>query len=209
MSNKDWGKIKADHDLQEALDEHAASEEAWEDEGGATDAEDATEGAVAEGQPSLGHPSYRELEDKLTAAEQKAHEHWEKLVRSVADVENIRRRAERDIANAHRYGIEKFVNGLLPVADSLEQAIALAEKQGDMPLHEGLLLTMKLFLEALGKADVKQIDPTGCPFDPQQHEAMSMQPGVDVPPNTVLTVFQKGYVLSDRVIRPARVIVSK
>ena len=132
-----------------------------------------------------------------------------KLVRSVAEVENIRRRAERDVANAHRYSLEKFVNSLLPVSDSLEQAIALAEKQGDMPLHEGLLLTMKLFLEALEKADVKQIDPTGAPFDPQQHEAMSIQPSTDVQPNTVLTVFQKGYLLSDRVIRPARVIVSK
>ncbi len=193
----DWEKIKAEHELEE-------QEEALAN---AAKAEDTNQ--TAEEQPSLGHPSYRELEDKLTASEQKAHENWEKLVRSIAEVENIRRRAERDIANAHRYGIEKFVNNLLPVADSLEQAIVLAEKQGDMPLHEGLLLTMKLFLESLAKADVKQIDPTGCPFDPQQHEAMSIQPDPSVAPNTVLTVFQKGYVLNDRVIRPARVIVSK
>lgn len=200
MSHKDWGKIKAEHELQEDLEENALFDE---DEG------EGSASAGAKETQSLDYASYRELEDKLTLAEQKAHENWEKLVRSVAEVENIRRRAERDVANAHRYSLEKFVNSLLPVSDSLEQAIALAEKQGDMPLHEGLMLTMKLFLEALEKADVKQIDPTGAPFDPQQHEAMSIQPSTDVQPNTVLTVFQKGYVLSDRVIRPARVIVSK
>ena len=202
MRHKDWGKIKAEHELQEELGDNALFGED-EDEGESGTSSDAQE------TQSLDYASYRELEDKLTLAEQKAHENWEKLVRSVAEVENIRRRAERDVANAHRYSLEKFVNSLLPVSDSLEQAIALAEKQGDMPLHEGLLLTMKLFLEALEKADVKQIDPTGAPFDPQQHEAMSIQPSTDVQPNTVLTVFQKGYLLSDRVIRPARVIVSK
>lgn len=201
MSHKDWGKIKAEHERQEEQGHDASSHEKVGDSGSTATFDEKTQ--------ALDHASYRELEDKLTLAEQKAHEHWEKLVRSVAEVENIRRRAERDVANAHRYALEKFVNSLLPVADSLEQAIILAEKQGDMPLHEGLLLTMKLFLEALEKADVKQIDPTGLPFDPQQHEAMSIQPSSDVSPNTVLTVFQKGYVLSDRVIRPARVIVSK
>ncbi len=201
MSNKDWAKIKAEHEMQEELREHTSFAEEDEEEGGASSGEQETQ--------ALSHPSYQELEDKLTAAEQKAHEHWEQLVRSVAEVENIRRRAERDIANAHRYSLEKFVNSLLPVTDSLEQAIVLALKQGDMSLHEGLLLTMKLFLEALDKAGVKQIDPIGCSFDPQQHEAMSIQPSTEVSPNTVLTVFQKGYVLSERVIRPARVIVSK
>jgi molecular chaperone GrpE len=201
MSHKDWGKIKAEHALQEEFETETGFDEQEDKENKSEET-----GSAA---PALDHASYRALEDKLTQAEQKAHENWEKLVRSVAEVENIRRRAERDIANAHRYSLEKFVNNLLPVADSLEQAITLAEKQGDMPLHEGLLLTMKLFLEALGKAEVKQIDPTGAVFDPQQHEAMSIQPSADVQPNTVLTVFQKGYVLNDRVIRPARVVVSK
>jgi molecular chaperone GrpE len=196
---KDWKKIKEN---QQALDD----EEGGSESGGFSEQ---TNDDLVQEQGALDHPSYQALEEKLTLAEQKAHDHWEKLVRSVAEVDNIRRRAERDVSNAHRYALEKFVSTLLPVADSLEQAIVLAERQGDIPLHEGLLLTMKLLVETLEKADVKQIDPTGMPFDPQLHEAMSIQPSPDVSPNTVVMVFQKGYLLNDRVIRPARVIVSK
>jgi len=197
--HKDWQKIKEN---QQAFDDE-------DDATGSTGSSKDTTAEIAQEQSVLENPSYQVLEEQLTLAEQKAHENWEKLVRSVAEVDNIRRRAERDIANAHRYALEKFVNTLLPVADSLEQAIVLAERQGDIPLHEGLLLTMKLLLETLEKADVKQLDPVGLPFDPQLHEAMSTQPSPDVSPNTVVLVFQKGYLLNDRVIRPARVIVSK
>jgi molecular chaperone GrpE len=186
---KDWQKIK---------DEIAFDTEsgASEDEGG-------------EKVNGLDHPSYEDLEEKLTVAEQKAHDNWEKLVRSMAEVDNIRRRAERDIANAHRYALDKFVNTLLPVADSLEHAIALTLKQQDNAMHEGLDITMKLLLGALEKAEVKPIDPLGQAFDPQLHEAMSIQENNEVAPNTVLVVFQKGYLLNDRMIRPARVVVSK
>jgi molecular chaperone GrpE len=194
-TTKDWQKIKeaSQHDdvadMQNAVDDTTPSLE---------------EETIA-----LDHPSYQALEDKLTAAEQKAHDHWEKLVRAMAEVDNIRRRAERDVSNAHRYALEKFVHNLLPVADSLEHAMVLAEKLPDPAFYEGLQLTMKLLLDALEKADVRCVDPTGLAFDPQAHEAMSMQVSSDVAPNTVLTVFQKGYLLNDRVIRPARVIVSK
>ena len=186
---KDWQKIK---------DEIAVDTEsdASGDEGG-------------EKVNGLDHPSYEDLEEKLTVAEQKAHDNWEKLVRSMAEVDNIRRRAERDIANAHRYALDKFVNTLLPVADSLEHAIALTLKQQDNAMHEGLDITMKLLLGALEKAEVKPIDPLGQVFDPQLHEAMSIQENNEVAPNTVLVVFQKGYLLNDRMIRPARVVVSK
>lgn len=158
---------------------------------------------------ALDHPSYALLEEKLTIAEQQAHENWEKSVRALAELDNVRRRAERDVTNAHRYGLEKILNSLLPVLDSLEQALQLAVKSGDASMQEGLTLTIKLFVDVLAKYDVKQLDPQGAPFDPQQHEAMSIQPSDDFPPGTILTVFQKGYVLNDRVIRPARVIVSK
>ena len=158
---------------------------------------------------ALGHPSYKDLEEQLTLAEQKAHEHWEKLERALAEVENIRRRADRDITNAHRYGLEKFANSLLPVVDSLEQALNMLEKDANLAAYEGLELTMKLFLDVLSKFEVKQIDPVGETFDPQQHEAMSAQPTADVSPNMVLAVFQKGYTLHGRLIRPARVVVSK
>ncbi|MBN9231923.1 MAG: nucleotide exchange factor GrpE [Legionella sp. 40-6] len=158
---------------------------------------------------ALVHPDYKELSEQLTLAEQKAHENWEKSVRALAELDNVRRRAEREVANAHRYGVEKLINGLLPVIDSLEQALQLANKEENAAMHEGLELTMKLFHDALQKFDVTQIDPVGEPFNPQEHEAMSMMEVPDAAPNSVVNVFQKGYKLSDRVIRPARVIVAK
>lgn len=158
---------------------------------------------------SLEHLSYEEVSEKLTLAEQQAHENWEKSVRALAELDNVRRRAEREIDNAHRYGAEKLISSLLPVMDSLEQALQMAAKEEDAAMREGLELTMKLFLDALQKFDVQQLDPMGLPFNPQEHEAMTMQEAPGVAPNTVVAVFQKGYKLSDRVIRPARVIVSK
>lgn len=162
------------------------------------------------GEPiSLDHPAYTDLEQQLTLAEQKAHENWEKSVRAMAEVDNIRRRTEREVANAHRYALEKFAGSLLPVVDSLDQALQLATQHGDDAMREGLELTMKLFIDVLDKHGVKQIDPLGEVFNPQLHEAMSMQPSDTAEPNTVLAVFQKGYVLNDRMVRPARVIVVK
>lgn len=158
---------------------------------------------------ALDHVSYQELEEKLTLAEQASHENWEKSVRLTAELDNVRRRAEREVSNAHRYGLEKLITALLPVMDSLEQASQLAALHEDKSMQEGIGLTMKLCLDVLEKFDVEQLDPQGDLFDPQQHEAMSIQPSTVVPNNAVLTVFQKGYRLNDRVIRPARVIVAK
>jgi len=191
-TNKDWKKFKEESDIHD--------ESLMED-----DVDD------LENEPgsALEHPSFQELEDKLTLAEQTAHENWEKSVRAMAELDNVRRRAERDVANAHRYGLEKFVTSLLPTVDSLEQALQLADKHGDASMHEGLELTMKIFLDVLEKYEVQQLDPQGETFDPQQHEAMSLQEASDAAKNTVLLVVQKGYKLNDRVIRPARVIVSK
>ena len=188
--NKDWKKVIEDH---EALEDQEILNEVDEETS-----------SVA-----LDHPSYVALEEKLTLAEQQAHENWEKLTRAMAEMDNMRRRTEREVANAHRYGLEKFITALLPVVDSLEQAEQLAQDHGDRSMHEGMELTMKLFLDVLAKADVTQLNPVGEPFNPQAHEAMSMQVSDEVAPNTVLVVFQKGYRLNDRVIRPARVIVSK
>lgn len=186
---KDWKQVR--EDMQEEL---------IDDEEGGSEGSDPA---------SLDHPSYADLEQQLTLAEQKAHENWEKCTRAMAEVDNIRRRTEREVANAHRYALEKFANGLLPVADSLEQALQLATQHGDDAMREGLELTMKLFIDVLDKHGVTQLDPLGDVFNPQLHEAMSIQPSDSAEPNTVLTVFQKGYVLNDRVIRPARVIVAK
>ena len=192
-TKKDWGKFKEENErLDEQLDEEVLSEAEELDEGNALD-----------------HPSYDDLEQKLTLAEQKAHDNWEKSVRAMAELDNVRRRAEREVANAHRYGLEKMINALLPVADSLEQALQLADKHEDQAMHEGLELTMKLFLGVLEKQDVQQLDPIGAAFNPQEHEAMTIQESTDAAPNTVVAVFQKGYKLNDRVIRPARVVVAK
>ena len=127
----------------------------------------------------------------------------------MAELDNVRRRAERDVANSHRYGVEKLITSLIPVMDSLEQALQLADPTTQASMHEGLQLTMKLFLDVLKKNEVTQLDPVGEPFNPAFHEAMSMQEAPGAEPNSVLAVFQKGYQLHDRVIRPARVIVAK
>ena len=189
---KDWKKFKEENAVQDdvVMNENEVGES-------------------SEQVGALDHPSYIALEEKLTLAEKQAHDNWEKSVRALAEVDNMRRRAERDVANAHRFSLEKFSEALLPVVDSLEQALQLAEKAGDASMREGLELTMKQFVSVLGKFDVQQLDPVGAIFNPHEHEAMAMQESSDVEPNTVLVVFQKGYKLNDRVIRPARVIVAK
>jgi len=190
-THKDWKKFK-------------------EENGGLEDESASTSESDEHNTSALEHSSYLELEEKLTLAEQQAHENWEKSVRAMAELDNVRRRAERDVTNAHRYSQEKLITSLLPVMDSLEQALQLADKSGDKSMHEGLELTMKLFMDVLQKHGVEQLNPEGAAFNPEQHEAMSIQETADVAHNTVLSVFQKGYVLSgERVIRPARVIVSK
>lgn len=189
-NKKDWNKFKEENKTDEVMGEEPSEELPHEE-------------------AALAHPSYTALEEQLTLAEQKAHENWEKSVRALAELDNVRRRMEREVANAHKYGVEKLITALLPVVDSLEQALQIAEKNADAAMHEGLDLTMKLFTDVLQKFDVERIDPMGETFDPQQHEAMSIQEVPGTPPNSVIAVFQKGYKLSDRVIRPARVIVSK
>lgn len=195
---KDWGKVKAKsatHNDQMLDDEDLADFD--------------TEPLKEAQSVGLEHPSYLELEEKLTLAEQKAQDNWEKATRALAELENVRRRSERDVANAHKFSLERFANQLLPVVDSLEQAIQLVDKANDASMYEGMALTMKLFLDVLQKNQIEQINPVGELFDPQQHEAMSMQVAPEAKPNTVLLVFQKGYKLYDRIIRPARVIVAK
>jgi molecular chaperone GrpE len=160
-------------------------------------------------QAVLNHPSYLELEEKLTLAEQKAHENWEKSVRALAEADNIRRRAERDVEHAHRFGVEKLIKELIPVLDSMEQALQAAIQANDQSMIEGIELTHKLMMDALVKFEVRKIDAMNQPFNPNLHEAMAMLESADVPANTVINVFQQGYVLGERVVRPARVVVSK
>ena len=152
-----------------------------------------------------------ELEEQLNAALTKAQENWDKAVRATAELENIRRRAERDLENAHKYALEKFMHELLPVKDSLELGIqaATAEDADIAKLREGSELTLKLLTTALQKFGLEMIDPLGHPFDPEHHQAMAMLESPEHGPNTVVAVMQKGYKLNDRLVRPAMVAVSK
>ena len=153
-----------------------------------------------------------ELHALLEDARNKADEHWNQCLRLQAEIENLRKRAERDVANAHKFALEKFLTELLPVKDSLEMGLAAAaegEQIDVAKLKEGTELTLKMLGDALEKYGIKEIDPEGEKFDPAFHEAMSMQEREDVDPNTVVTVVQKGYTLNDRLIRPAMVIVAK
>ena len=135
----------------------------------------------------------------------------EALIRSQADLQNVRRRAERDVENAHKYAVEKFVKDLLAVLDSMDRALELAETtEGfDAAMLEGTQMTHKLLLDTAAKHGVEPINPVGEAFDPQEHQAMSMVESADYEPNTVMAVMQKGYKLEGRVIRAAMVMVTK
>jgi molecular chaperone GrpE len=147
----------------------------------------------------------------LEDARAKADSHWDQLLRTQAEMENVRRRSERDLANAHKYALDRFVQELLPVKDSLELGIAAVTGEGEefAKLKEGKELTLKMLSDALEKFGVKEVNPVDQPFDPELHQAMSAQESADKAPNTVLMVYQKGYLLNDRLVRPAMVVVSK
>ena len=132
-------------------------------------------------------------------------------MRSRAEIENLHRRHQRELENAHNFALERFVNELLPVRDSLELGLGAAREEGAAAdkLVEGMELTLKLLADAMGKFNVEQIDPQGEPFNPELHQAMSIQPRDDVPPNTVVAVVQKGYTLNQRLVRPAMVMVAQ
>ncbi len=155
--------------------------------------------------------SAEELDQLLRAARAKADEHYDRLARARAEIENLKRRHTQELEKAHKYALDKFVKELLGVWDSLElgHAAALDEKADVAKLREGTELTLKMLTDVMGKFGVEQIDPIGQPFDPEYHQAMATVPRDDVPPNTVVDVIQKGYVLNGRLVRPALVAVSK
>lgn len=135
----------------------------------------------------------------------------DKVLRAHAEMENIRRRAQKDVENAHKFSLEKFVNALLPVLDSMEKALEVPfdESEETKVMAEGVALTMKMLVDTLEKFGVKQLDPNGGVFNPNKHEAMAMSPNPEMDNDMVMNVFQKGYELNNRVIRPARVLVVK
>jgi molecular chaperone GrpE len=158
---------------------------------------------------------FKKLNEQLEQSKQKAEENWSEYLRARAELENTKRRMQRDIEKAHKFSVEKFAQELLPVKDSLEMGLAAVKEQQDNSnasvekLIEGKELTLKMLADAFTKFGVEEVDPIDKPFDPEYHQAMSMQESDEKPPNTVMMVMQKGYTLHGRLIRPAMVVVSK
>ena len=148
------------------------------------------------------------LESQLEYAQAKATENWDHYMRAKAEMDNLRRRNIKDVENAHKFGIEKFVTEILPVIDGIGMGLAVEDASAES-LREGMELTMTMLGKMMEKLGIEEIDPLNEPFDAAKHQAMSMQPNADVEPNTVIAVMQKGYSLNERLIRPAMVMVSK
>ncbi len=155
--------------------------------------------------------SVDDLQKQLAKAESKAAENWDKVLRIQAEMDNLKRRTQKDLDSAHKYGLEKFAKELLSVIDSLELGIQAATSDDPevLKLKEGSDLTIKQFEAVFAKFNIEAIDPLGQPFNPEFHQAMTMVPAEDAEPNTVINVFQKGYVLNGRLIRPAMVVVAQ
>lgn len=160
----------------------------------------------------LDAPSIPALEQEIAQLMARVNEQQEGVLRAQAEMQNVRRRAERDVENAHKFALGKFSEDLLAVVDSLERALEAAgqiDSEAVKGMKDGIELTLKMFLDTLAKHGVQQVNPLGLPFNPEFHQAMSMVPNPDLAPNSVMAVLQKGYTLSGRLVRPAMVVVSK
>lgn len=175
-----------------------------------TEPHNAAEGE-AEQVSASSEPSLEALQAQLATLAAAYESAKEQSLRAQADAQNARRRAEQDVEKAHKFGLEKIVNDLLPVVDNLERALAAIDTTNEAftAVVEGIQLTHKSFVDALARHQVIAVSPEGEPFDPNLHQAVSAVPNPDVEPNTVLNCFQKGYTLHGRLVRPAMVVVSK
>ena len=184
MSNTDNEQPQADENLEAAAEQETANVESSDE--------------------------LTELEAKLAEAENQAAEAKEQALRTIAEMENLRKRTTRDLENAHKFALEKFANELLPVIDSLEMGVAAAQDEGvDVAkLREGTEMTLKMFETAIDKFGIKSVHPHGEAFNPEHHQAMTMIDSPEHAPNTVIDVMQKGYLLNDRLVRPAMVVVA-
>ena len=192
-----------------AADGEAASGEA----AAARDGNGARE-ATAQDAPPGSEPSVApaaSLAEELAEARRAAQAHLDRALRAQAEIENVRRRMTRDVENAHKFALERFVSELLPVRDSLELGLAAAGEEGASAarIAEGVELTLRMFEQAMDKFGIRTVDPAGEPFDPEFHQAITMQESDTAQSGTVLTVVQKGCLLNERLVRPAMVIVAK
>lgn len=184
----------------------ASSAETVETEGAEAQAADETVEGLSVEQAQI-----KALEAELAAANAKIDNQKDQVVRALAESENVRKRAEQDVDKARKFALEAFAGELLSVVDNLERATLAADATNEVvkPLLEGIELTQKSFVSTINKFGMEEIDPQGQPFNPELHQAMSMQPSADVAPNTVIAVMQKGYTLNGRLLRPAMVMVSR
>ena len=182
---KDANELAAEERLAEATDSHDA---------------EIVEELLAENTLS----ETEELQEQVSKAN-------DQVLRIQAEMQNFRRRAERDVENAHKYALDKFTADLLPVVDNLERALSTidAADEAQKAVNTGLELTLKTFIDVLSRFKIEVVDPAGQPFDAELHQAVSMVPNPELEPNTVMDVFQKGYTLNGRLVRPAMVVVSK
>jgi molecular chaperone GrpE len=147
-------------------------------------------------------------ESPLEELQAKADENWDRYLRAAAETENVRKRASRDVEHARKYALEAFSKELLAVRDSFELGLDAADSSDAANLVEGSKATLKLLTSTLERFGISEVDPLGEPFDPEMHEAISMQPSAETEPGSVLVVVQKGYSLNGRLLRPAMVVVS-
>ena len=178
---------------------------------GGADAVEATQAQEGQPDPESPEPPIASIEDELAEARREARENLERALRAHAELDNVRKRLERDLQNAHKFALERFVSELLPVRDSLELGLAASSGKGAgaAGIVEGVELTLRMLDQAMEKFGVKVVDPAGEPFDPEFHQAMTMQESDTAASGTVLTVVQKGCLLNERLVRPAMVIVAK
>jgi len=200
MTGKQQNKVgQEDITLEEVIEE--VEDQLAKDE---VSAETDTEAATPE-------VTIESLSEQIEALKKSAADNLDKAIRAQAELDNVRKRTTRDVENAHKYALDKFINELLPVLDSMELGIiASVEGEDVRSLREGQELTLKMFCSSLEKSGVHSVNPQkGDKFNPDKHEAVTMQEMDDVEPGTVVTMLQKGYELNGRLIRPAMVIVAK
>ncbi len=194
---------------EETLEKNQADEAI---EGEVITADNAPEEALDADEQAEGEAlTVEELTKRLASAEKKATENWDQLLRTKAEMENIRRRGQKDLENAHKFALDKFVAEMLSVKDSLEMGIDATQQENANleSLSEGSKMTLSMLSGVFEKFNVIELNPMGEKFNAEHHQAMSMQPSDDFEPNTVMAVMQKGYLLNDRLVRPAMVMVSK
>lgn len=171
-----------------------------------------TSPGAGEEPPHLEAPSIAALEEEIVQLMAKVNDQAETVLRAQAEMQNVRRRAERDVENAHKFALDKFTADLLPILDSLERAMGAADQLDNSvvkAMRDGVELTLKMFVDTLAKHGVQQLNPVGEPFNPDFHEAMTMVPNAELPPNSVMAVMQRGYTLNGRLVRPAMVVVTR